>query len=316
VLRFSAMLEVNGLTKRYGKLKAITGVSFRADSGETIGLLGPNGAGKTTTVSIIAGLLSPDSGEVLIEGKQVKSDTDPIKLKIGLVPQDMALYDQLTARDNLTFFAALYSLAGAKARHAIDEALNLVALSDRAGDKVGTFSGGMKRRLNLAAALLHDPQNLLLDEPTVGVDPQSRNAIFENLETLKKRGKTLIYTTHYMEEAERLCDRIVIIDHGKVVADDTVPGLHKLLPVTNVIAVELDHTDGFKPEQMLALPEVKSAALEQNTLRIGVHNLSRGAPGILRWLAENGHSYHHVSSEQPNLETIFLTLTGRSLRDS
>jgi ABC-2 type transport system ATP-binding protein len=310
------MLEVNGLTKRYGKLKAITGVSFRADSGQTIGLLGPNGAGKTTTVSIIAGLLSPDSGEVLIEGKQVKSDTDPIKLKIGLVPQDMALYDQLTARDNLTFFAALYSLAGAKARHAIDEALNLVALSDRAGDKVGTFSGGMKRRLNLAAALLHDPQIFLLDEPTVGVDPQSRNAIFENLETLKKRGKTLIYTTHYMEEAERLCDRIVIIDHGKVVADDTVPGLHKLLPVTNVIAVELDHTDGFKPEQMLALPEVKSAALEQNTLRIGVHDLSRGAPGILRWLAENGHSYHHVSSEQPNLETIFLTLTGRSLRDS
>jgi ABC-2 type transport system ATP-binding protein len=310
------MLEVNGLTKRYGKLKAITGVSFRADSGETIGLLGPNGAGKTTIVSIIAGLLSPDSGEVLIEGKQVKSDTDPIKLKIGLVPQDMALYDQLTARDNLTFFAALYSLAGAKARHAIDEALNLVALSDRAGDKVGTFSGGMKRRLNLAAALLHDPQIFLLDEPTVGVDPQSRNAIFENLETLKKRGKTLIYTTHYMEEAERLCDRIVIIDHGKVVADDTVPGLHKLLPVTNVIAVELDHTDGFKPEQMLALPEVKSAALEQNTLRIGVHDLSRGAPGILRWLAENGHSYHHVSSEQPNLETIFLTLTGRSLRDS
>jgi linearmycin/streptolysin S transport system ATP-binding protein len=310
------MLEVNGLTKRYGKLKAITGVSFRADSGETIGLLGPNGAGKTTTVSIIAGLLSPDSGEVLIEGQQVKSDTDPIKLKIGLVPQDMALYDQLTARDNLTFFAALYSLAGAKARHAIDEALNLVALSDRAGDKVGTFSGGMKRRLNLAAALLHAPQILLLDEPTVGVDPQSRNAIFENLETLKKRGKTLIYTTHYMEEAERLCDRIVIIDHGKVVADDTVPGLHKLLPVTNVIAVELDHTDGFKPEQMLALPEVKSAALEQNTLRIGVHDLSRGAPGILRWLAENGHSYHHVSSEQPNLETIFLTLTGRSLRDS
>ena len=310
------MLEVNGLTKRYGKLKAVAGVSFRADSGETIGLLGPNGAGKTTTVSIIAGLLSPDSGEVLIEGKQVKSDTDPIKLKIGLVPQDMALYDQLTARDNLTFFAALYSLAGAKARHAIDEVLNLVALSDRAGDKVGTFSGGMKRRLNLAAALLHDPQILLLDEPTVGVDPQSRNAIFENLETLKKRGKTLIYTTHYMEEAERLCDRIVIIDHGKVVADDTVPGLHKLLPVTNVIAVELDHTDGFKPEQMLALPEVKSAALEQNTLRIGVHDLSRGAPGILRWLAENGHSYHHVSSEQPNLETIFLTLTGRSLRDS
>jgi linearmycin/streptolysin S transport system ATP-binding protein len=310
------MLEVKGVTKSYGKLIAVTGVSFRADYGETIGLLGPNGAGKTTTVSVIAGLLSPDSGEVLIEGQQVKSDTDPVKLKIGLVPQDMALYDKLSARDNLNFFAALYSLVGAKARQAITEALSLVGLSDRAGDKVGTFSGGMKRRLNLAAALLHDPQILLLDEPTVGVDPQSRNAIFENLEALKKRGKILIYTTHYMEEAERLCDRIVIIDHGKVIADDTLQGLHKMLPVTNVIVIKLDHADGFKPEQMLALSEVKSAALEQGTLRVGVHDLSRGAPGILRWLAENGHSYHHVSSEQPNLETVFLTLTGRSLRDS
>jgi ABC-2 type transport system ATP-binding protein len=310
------MLEVNGLTKAYGKLVAVNGVSFRADRGETVGLLGPNGAGKTTTVSIIAGLLSPDSGEVLIEGKQVKSDTDPVKLKIGLVPQDMALYDQLTARDNLIFFAALYSLAGAKAKQSIDDALTLVGLLDRANDKVGTFSGGMKRRLNLAAALLHDPQLLLLDEPTVGVDPQSRNAIFENLEVLKKRGKTLIYTTHYMEEAERLCDRIVIVDHGKVVANDTLPALHRLLPVTNVIAVELDQADGFSPEQMLALPEVKAAEVKQSTLRVGVHDLARGAPGVLRWLSDHGHSYHHVSSEQPNLETVFLTLTGRSLRDS
>jgi ABC-2 type transport system ATP-binding protein len=228
----------------------------------------------------------------------------------------MALYDQLTARDNLIFFAALYSLAGAKAKQSIDDALTLVGLLDRANDKVGTFSGGMKRRLNLAAALLHDPQLLLLDEPTVGVDPQSRNAIFENLEVLKKRGKTLIYTTHYMEEAERLCDRIVIVDHGKVVANDTLPALHRLLPVTNVIAVELDQADGFSPEQMLALPEVKSAEVKQSTLRVGVHDLARGAPGVLRWLSDHGHSYHHVSSEQPNLETVFLTLTGRSLRDS
>jgi ABC-2 type transport system ATP-binding protein len=310
------MLEVIEVTKSYGKLIAVSGVSFRADRGETIGLLGPNGAGKTTTVSIISGLLSADSGEVLIEGKPVKNDTDPVKLKIGLVPQDMALYDQLSARDNLTFFAALYSISGAKAEQAIRDALELVALSDRAGDKVITFSGGMKRRLNLAAALLHDPQILLLDEPTVGVDPQSRNAIFDNLEVLKKRGKTLIYTTHYMEEAERLCDRIVIIDHGKVVANDTLQGLHKLLPVTNVIAVELDRVDGFKPEQMLALSAVTSAELKQNTLRVGVRDLSRGAPAILNWLSENGHSYQHLSSEQPDLETVFLTLTGRSLRDS
>jgi len=310
------MLEVKGISKSYGPLVAVSDVSFRVNHGETVGLLGPNGAGKTTTVSIIAGLLSADSGEVLIEGKQVMSDTDPVKLKIGLVPQDMALYDQLTARDNLIFFAALYSLPGAKAKQAIDDVLNLVALSDRAAHKVGTFSGGMKRRLNLAAALLHDPQILLLDEPTVGVDPQSRNAIFENLEALKKRGKTLIYTTHYMEEAERLCDRIVIIDHGKVIANDTLQVLHQLLPVTNIIAVELDAADAFQPDQMLALPGVKSAELNQNTLRVGVHNLSREAPGVLRWLADNGHCFHHVSSEQPDLETVFLTLTGRSLRDS
>jgi len=310
------MLEVKSLIKRYGKLTAIDGVTFRVGQGETIGLLGPNGAGKTTTVSIIAGLMSPDSGEVLIEGRPVTSDTDPVKLKIGLVPQDMALYDKLSARDNLTFFAALYSLTGSKVKQAIGEALTLVGLSDRAQDKVETFSGGMKRRLNLAAALLHDPQILLLDEPTVGVDPQSRNAIFENLETLKKRGKTLVYTTHYMEEAERLCDRIVIIDHGKVIADDTLQGLHRLLPISNVIAIELDNVDGFKPEQLLTLPEVKSSELQEGTLRVGVRDLPAGANSILQWLAKNGHSYHHVVSERPDLETVFLTLTGRSLRDS
>ena len=316
MLHSATMLEVKSLIKRYGKLTAIDGVTFRVGQGETIGLLGPNGAGKTTTVSIIAGLMSPDSGEVLIEGRPVTSDTDPVKLKIGLVPQDMALYDKLSARDNLTFFAALYSLTGAKVKQAIGEALTLVGLSDRAQDKVETFSGGMKRRLNLAAALLHDPQILLLDEPTVGVDPQSRNAIFENLETLKKRGKTLVYTTHYMEEAERLCDRIVIIDHGKVIADDTLQGLHCLLPISNVIAIELDNVDGFKPEQLLTLPEVKSSELQEGTLRVGVRDLPAGANSILQWLAKNGHSYHHVVSERPDLETVFLTLTGRSLRDS
>src|SRR5229473_1804952 len=310
------MLEVKALKKTYGKIVAVDGVSLRAGSAETIGLLGPNGAGKTTTVSMIAGLFPPDSGEVLIDGSPLRGDTDPVKRKIGLVPQNIALYDELTALDNLNFLGALYDLHGTVLKRAIAEALELVGLTDRIKDKVKTFSGGMKRRLNLAAALLHDPQILLLDEPTVGVDPQSRNAIFDNLEALKKRGKTLIYTTHYMEEAERLCDRIVIIDHGKMIANDTLQGLHKLLPVTNVIAIDLDHADGFKPEQMLALPEVKSAELQEGTLRVGVHDLSRGASGILRWLAENGHSYHHVSSEQPDLETVFLTLTGRSLRDS
>src|SRR5271167_2504833 len=314
MLNSSSMLEVNGLTKSYGKLTAVNGVSFHADYGETIGLLGPNGAGKTTTVSIIAGLLNPDSGEVRIEGKQVKSDTDPVKLKIGLVPQDMALYDQLSARDNLTFFAALYSIAGARAKHAIDEALNLVALSDRAGDKVGTFSGGMKRRLNLAAALLHDPQILLLDEPTVGVDPQSRNAIFDNLEVLKKRGKTLLYTTHYMEEAERLCDRLVIMDHGKVIADDTLQGLHRMLPVASLLLVELEDgkAGGLQAEELRCVPGVESVELHGATVKIGVRDLADDSAGILQWLALRGHRFQSLATERASLETVFLTLTGRS----
>src|SRR3954470_15925651 len=234
------MLEVRGLHKRYGDLVAVHEVSFTAQPGEMVGLLGPNGAGKTTTVSMIAGLLPPDKGEVRIEGSVVRGETDPVKRRMGLVPQDLALHDELSARENLTLFGSLYDLSGATLRSAIDRNLELVGLADRGKDRTATFSGGMKRRLNLAAALLHDPQILLLDEPTVGVDPQSRNAIFDNLETLKKRGKTLVYTTHYMEEAERLCDRIVIIDHGKVIADDTLNGLHRMLPVTNVLAVELE----------------------------------------------------------------------------
>lgn len=310
------MLEVKALKKGYGKILAVDGVSFRAEAAETIGLLGPNGAGKTTTVSMIAGLFRPDSGEVLIDGKPLRGDTDPVKQKIGLVPQNIALYDELSALDNLNFLGALYDLRGATLKRGIADALELVGLADRAKDKVGTFSGGMKRRINLAAALLHDPQILLLDEPTVGVDPQSRNAIFDNLETLKKRGKTLLYTTHYMEEAERLCDRIIIIDHGKVIANDTLHGLHRMLPVTNILAVELENVDGFKVDALRALPEVESAELRDGVLEVGLHDLSSGAPATLRWLSDNGQRYQHVISERPDLETVFLTLTGRSLRDS
>jgi ABC-2 type transport system ATP-binding protein len=203
----------------------VDNVSFSVAGGQLVGLLGPNGAGKTTTVSMIAGLVTPDHGAVLVGGAHLSGDTDPKKHKIGLVPQDLALYDELTAGANLRFFGALYNLAGSRLGNAIASALELVGLADRVNDKVGTYSGGMKRRLNLAAGLLHDPDILLLDEPTVGVDPQSRNAIFENLELLKSRGKALLYTTHYMEEVERLADRIIVMDHGKVIADDTLDGL-------------------------------------------------------------------------------------------
>ena len=248
-----AILEAKQLRKSFGQLVAVNEVSLALDAGKLVGLLGPNGAGKTTTVSMIAGLVTPDRGEVLVDGRRLTGDTDPGKRRIGLVPQDVALYEELTARENLRFFGALYNLSGAVLESATAAALALVGLTERARDAVQTFSGGMKRRLNLAAGILHDPDVLLLDEPTVGVDPQSRNAIFDNLVLLKQRGKALLYTTHYMEEAERLADRIVVIDHGNVVADDTLDGLQ---------------------------------------MRLGP-----------------------AGGGRVNLETVFLTLTGRSLRD-
>ncbi len=311
------MLQVDSLKKSYGDLVAVNGVSLHAGAGEIIGLLGPNGAGKTTTVSMIAGLVRPDSGSVRIEGRPLTGDTDPNKRRIGLVPQDLALFDELTAQANLQLFAALYDLDGTAAKRAMGEALELVGLTDRAREHVKNYSGGMKRRLNLAAALLHDPQILLLDEPTVGVDPQSRNAIFDNLEVLKQRGKTLVYTTHYMEEAERLCDRVIIIDHGQVVADDTLQGLYRLVPVTNLLAVELDHAaDGLRLDELQSLPGIRFAKIEAGTLRVGVQDLTTETPRLLQWLADRGHVYRHVASERADLETVFLTLTGRSLRDA
>jgi ABC-2 type transport system ATP-binding protein len=311
------VLEAHGLKKSYGSVIAVDGVSLHAAAGETVGLLGPNGAGKTTTVSIIAGLVQPDAGSVKVEGRALSGDADPSKRRIGLVPQDLALFDELPARENLLLFAALYDLSGADASRAIGEALELVGLADRSRDRVRTFSGGMKRRLNLAAALLHDPQILLLDEPTVGVDPQSRNAIFENLETLKQRGKTLLYTTHYMEEAERLCDRVIIIDHGKVIADDGLQGLYRMLPASNLLAIELENgADGLSLDHLRSLPGVRTAELEDGTLRVGMHDLATDTPPLLQWLVAQGHPYRHVASERATLETVFLTLTGRSLRDA
>ena len=310
------MLEVIALRKSYGGIVAVDGVSLKAGAGETIGLLGPNGAGKTTTVSIIAGLLRPDSGEVLIGGRPLRGDTDPLKRNIGLVPQDIGLYPEISARENLHLFGALYGMDFNERCRAIDAALDLVGLAERAKDRVKGFSGGMMRRLNLAAAMLHDPQLLLLDEPTVGVDPQSRNAIFDNLETLKKRGKTLLYTTHYMEEAERLCDRMVIVDHGKVIADDTMQGLHRLLPGANILTIEFeDSENGPRLEDLQALPGVQSVEASNGTLRIGIRDLAADTPGILQWLAEHGHPFEHLASQRASLETVFLTLTGRSLRD-
>ena len=219
------MLTVEGLTKRYGARVAVDGVTFTLARGQCMGLLGPNGAGKTTTLAMISGLARADAGSVRISGENAVVSGDAMKRHVGLVPQDMALFDELSAGANLQLFGGLYGLDALTLEERAHRALELVGLADRRKDRVGTFSGGMKRRLNIAGALLHDPDLVLLDEPTVGVDPQSRNAIFENLETLKRQGKTMIYTTHYMEEAERLCDRVLVMDHGRVLADDSVAAL-------------------------------------------------------------------------------------------
>jgi ABC-2 type transport system ATP-binding protein len=216
------MLQVDGLSKRYGERVAVNAITFSIAQGETVGLLGPNGAGKTTAIAMISGISKPDGGQVTLNGVSLARDANAFKRRVGLVPQDPALYEELSAWANLQLFGGLYGLRGAELQSRANAVLALVGLAERSADHVMTFSGGMKRRLNIAAALLHEPDLILLDEPTVGVDPQSRNAIFDNLEELKRRGKTLLYTTHYMEEAERLCDRVLILDHGRILASDTV----------------------------------------------------------------------------------------------
>jgi ABC-2 type transport system ATP-binding protein len=305
------MLTAENLKKAYGSLQAVDGVSFRVGPGEVFGLLGPNGAGKTTTIGMLAGLVAPDSGQVRIAGHPITGDTSPQKRRLGVVPQELALFDELSAAANLVLFGALYGLSGAAAAKEQDRVLTLVGLADRAKDKVSTFSGGMKRRLNLAAALMHDPQVILLDEPTVGVDPQSRNAIFDNLETLKAAGKTLLYTTHYMEEAERLCDHIAIMDHGKVIASDTVAGLLRQAPVNCFVVIDLVSA-GLATKE---IPGVESASLTGRQLRLGLKRID-DLPELLGWLRSHGGDFEHVQTERPTLETVFLHLTGRSLRDA
>lgn len=305
------ILKVEQLRKQFGERTAVDGVSFQVEEGTTLGLLGPNGAGKSTTVSMICGLLHPTSGHITLRGQPAAQ----CKHLIGLVPQDLALYDELSAIENLRLFGALYGLKGAQLKQRCQQALQWVALEDRASDRPAEFSGGMKRRLNIAAALLHDPQLLILDEPTVGVDPQSRNAIFDTLERLKADGRSLIYTSHYMEEVERLADHIVIIDHGKVLADDTPNNLYKRLPAQAELVLD------FEPALPAALLDALTAEAavvrhqgDASHVRLALDDAAHGLP-ILNRLAQQGHAPRHYSTAKMRLEDIFLTLTGRSLRD-
>ncbi|MEP6884580.1 MAG: ABC transporter ATP-binding protein [Gammaproteobacteria bacterium] len=311
------MLSITHLQKRFGQRVAVDDVSFEVRSGETVGLLGPNGAGKTTTLSMMSGISKPDSGSVSFQGQRVHQDANALKRRVGLVPQDLALYDELSAWANLELFGGLYGLSGAALATRAEEALTLVGLANRRRDRVKEFSGGMKRRLNIAGALLHDPELILLDEPTVGVDPQSRNAIFENLEELKRRGKTLVYTTHYMEEAERLCDRIVIIDHGRVVADDSVRGLYRLLPPSQSVALDLE----LPPAQELladlaVMPGISAVQVTAGGLRFDIVDFGAHLSRALGHIAGQGARVTSVKTGQTSLEDVFITLTGHAMRDA
>src|SRR5450830_1462140 len=275
----SVLLQVSHLTKSYGARRAVDDVSFAVGAGQTVGLIGPNGAGKSSTVSMICGLLRPDAGSVTLDGEAVTTGLCETKRRIGFVPQDLALYEDLAARENLLLFAALYGLKGAPLKARCEQVLALVNLADRAADKPATFSGGMKRRLNIAAALLHDPQLLILDEPTVGVDPQSRNAIFETLEQLKRAGRSLIYTSHYMEEVERLADHIVIIDHGKVLANESPEALYRRLPAQAALRVELAQAPAGELLELLhQQPGVGSVRVDGLALDIGLAGAEQAAP--------------------------------------
>ena len=311
------MLDVTDLSKRYGTRAAVAGVTFSVAAGEIVGLLGPNGAGKSTTVAMICGLVAPDSGSITVGGEAVHGANARVKHRIGLVPQDLALYEELPALGNLKLFGALYGLRGPDLLARCMQALELVGLADRAKDRPKTFSGGMKRRLNLACALVHDPDLLLLDEPTTGVDPQSRNAIFDNLEALRARGKALVYTTHYMEEAERLCDRIVIVDHGAVVASDNLAGLLRRLPASASIELSLEGPADVPVDTaaLARVPGVKTTARAGSTINVGVERPSEAAPAVLAWFAQQGLGVRHFQSGRGTLEDVFLALTGRQLRD-
>jgi ABC-2 type transport system ATP-binding protein len=305
------MIEIRGLVKSFGDIQALAGVDFTVNEGEIFGLLGPNGAGKTTTISIVAGLLNADSGSVRVSGLDNRRDAKRVKEMLGVVPQDIALYEELSGRENLLFWGGLYGLSGKRLREEADRVLDLVGLADRAKDPVRQYSGGMKRRLNLSAGLIHRPKVILLDEPTLGIDPQARLNILDIIRDGVSEGMTAIYTTHYLEEAEKLCDRIAIIDRGKILAQGTLKELVKLAGEGSVVSV----SGAFSKEQMS--PLLKGVAvehLENGSLRMLVPGQAE-LSGALGRLFSAGISIGEVSIQDPSLEGVFLKLTGKELRD-
>lgn len=311
-----SILSVSDLHKNFGSLKAVDGVSFEVGEAESYGLLGPNGAGKTTTISMVCGLMKKDSGEVVVAGQRMDGSGTTAKKAIGYVPQDIALYPDMSALENLKFFGRLYGLSGRKLRQRVDAALDIVGLKERAKDRVSEYSGGMKRRLNIAGGLLHEPKLLVLDEPTVGVDPQSRNAILENVEQLKGQGIAVLYTTHYMEEAERLCDRVGIIDQGKVIAEGTRREL--VSSIGQKDRVELTATgdlQAFAQKAAQTINEVDEASVTEQGVGLLCTEGRRLLPRLLELAEESKVDVSSVEVFEPDLEAVFLHLTGKALRD-
>lgn len=308
------VLSCHRLRKAFGEVMAVADLSLRIDAGETYGLLGPNGAGKTTAISLIAGILAPDGGEIVVAGEAMTVRATRVKRQIGYVPQEVAVYPDLTGRENLRFFARLYGMSRAAARVRGDEVLEVIGLTERAGDKVETYSGGMRRRLNIGIGLLHRPRLLILDEPTVGVDPQSRNAILTSVEALGAEGLAVLYTTHYMEEAERLCDRVGVIDLGRLVAEGTIRELTALVGEHDRVRLAATGDLTAAAAALRTFPGVRETTVHAEGIDLIVTDARAALPGMLQRAA--GHvAVRSVDVTEPDLEAVFLHLTGKSLRD-
>jgi ABC-2 type transport system ATP-binding protein len=308
-------IEVKNLHKAFGDLKAVDGVTFNVEKGEIFSLLGPNGAGKTTTISMLSCLLRPDEGEALVMGHSIKSDQMGVKSVLGVVPQEIALYNDLSARENLTFWGKMYGLRGAPLRSRVDEVLEIIGLTERAKDRVGKYSGGMKRRVNIGVALLHKPQVIYMDEPTVGIDPQSRRNILDSVVALKNQGMTVLYTTHYMEEAQELSDHIAIMDSGKVIAYGTNSELVKIVGQMDRITLTVNTESGRVVEAWKAIKGVKQVNPEDGTLIVLAEDSNKVLPGLFEAATVQGARITSVAIQEPNLEAVFLHLTGKALRD-
>jgi ABC-2 type transport system ATP-binding protein len=308
-------IQVVDLHKSFGDNHAVQGVSFNVQQGEIFSLLGPNGAGKTTTISMLATLLRPDQGDALVMGHSIRKDATAVRAVLGVVPQEIALYEDLSARENLIFWGKMYGLRGAKLKVRVDEALEIIGLTERASGRISKFSGGMKRRVNIAAALLHRPEVIFMDEPTVGIDPQSRRNILDSVVALKQQGMTVLYTTHYMEEAQELSDHIAIMDHGRLIALGTHPELVKIVGEADRIRLAIHNPKESLAQSLGTVPGVKQVSSEDGVFTILALNGHQVLPRLFE--AAGGQAAHITSVEiqQPDLEAVFLHLTGRALRD-